>query len=127
MKISPEHFLDLAKLEFLSLRDLEKPETGDRYFAKYGVGNTPEPDRAFERFAWYETLLSVLRSADENRYRTLHKGPAFYFLEWTAFHMRSCQKAVFYMDAALSEDIRKTIEAIRVEQPDIRQSYDALV
>jgi len=35
----------------------------------------------------------------------MHKGTPFFFLAWTAFDLRNYEKALFYLDAALAEDI----------------------
>lgn len=36
----------------------------------------------------------------------MHKGTPYYFLAWTAFDIRDYERAVYYLDAALAEDIR---------------------
>lgn len=82
-----------------------RPEIGDQFFQKYGPGNTLDTiDRPSERFRKYEGLLDILRVVDKEKYKKIHKGTPFYFLSWTAFLMRDYEKAVFYMDAAVSED-----------------------
>jgi hypothetical protein len=62
-------------------------------------------DRPFERFSDYEELLSILQRDDPQKYVKIHKGTPFYFLAWTALDMKNYEKAIFYMDAAISEDI----------------------
>jgi hypothetical protein len=83
-------------------------EDGDRFFEAYCPGNTINiADRPFERFEDYEMLLSTIKNDDPNKYDEIHKGSPFYFLAWTAFDLKNYEKAVFYMDAAILEDIRK--------------------
>ena len=79
--------------------------SGTLFFEAFGVGNKPYPvDRPYEKFNDYEVLLKILREDDPEKYKKIHKGNPFYFLSWTAFHMKHYEKAVFYMDAAVSED-----------------------
>lgn len=51
-----------------------------------------------------------MEKLDQARYRSIHKGTPFYFLAWTAFEMENYEKALYYMDAAISEDIRQDPE-----------------
>jgi hypothetical protein len=96
-----------ARLAFNQL-NITGPESGDRFFEAYGTGNVVGAiDRPYERFQDYETLLILLKSDDPEKYAELHKGTAFFFLGWTAFDLGDFDRAVFYMDAALSEDERK--------------------
>lgn len=84
-------------------------ETGDRFFETYGPGNLIEGmDRPYERFHDYELLLVIIQGIDPDKYLHIHKGTPFYFLAWLAFAIRDYEKAVFYMDSALSEDKRKS-------------------
>lgn len=85
------------------------PEDGDKYFEGFGVGNTLFViDRPYERFLCYEFLLSQIQLRDIKKFKSVHKGTPYYLLAWTAFEIRNYSKAVFYMDLALGEDIRKS-------------------
>jgi hypothetical protein len=42
---------------------------------------------------------------DASRYQKLHKGTPFYFLGMASYSSRDFEKALFYMDAALEEDL----------------------
>lgn len=96
-----------ARLAFKQL-NITGPEVGDGFFEAFGPGNTINvTDRPFERFEDYEMLLGTIRDDDPEKYKHLHKGTPFYFLAWTAFDLKNYEKAVFYMDAAISEDKRK--------------------
>lgn len=83
-------------------------EDGDRFFEAYCPGNTIDiADKPFERFEDYEFFLSIIRNDNADKYEKIHKGTPFYFLAWTAFDLKNYEKAVFYMDAAISEDMRQ--------------------
>lgn len=105
--LTPEK-LAAVRLSFQQLK-ITGPETGDRFFENFGPGNTIYlVDRPYERFSDYEQLLKILKDDDPQKYLEIHKGTPFYFLAWTAFDLRNYEKATFYMDAAISEDIRKS-------------------
>ena len=96
----------LLAFEQLEIRD---GRTGDLFFETYGVPNTIELFNApYERFVCYELLMQMLKSEDPAKFSLMHKGTPYYFLAWTAFEIRNFSKAVFYMDLALGEDIRKS-------------------
>ena len=96
-----------ARLAFRQMF-IRGPEDGDRFFEAYGPGNTIEViESPFERFEDYELLLRTLKTDDPDKYEEIHKGTPFYFMAWTAFDLQNYERAVFYMDAAISEDIRK--------------------
>jgi hypothetical protein len=81
--------------------------SGDSFFEQFGIGNAPaNPDFPYERFCDYEELLKLLHSEDPDKYQLIHKGTPFYYMSWLAFDFRDFEKALFYIDAAISEDIR---------------------
>ncbi len=83
-------------------------DDGDRLFEKYGARNTVSfVDRPFERSKAYEMLLHILNTYDENIYKRIHKGTPYYFIGWTAFQNWNFERAFFYLDAAVSEDLRR--------------------
>ncbi|MGO9122278.1 MAG: hypothetical protein ACLQPD_32280 [Desulfomonilaceae bacterium] len=84
---------------------------GDWFFETFGPGNNLLwTDKPYERFCDYECLLAEMEKRDQPRYRSIHKGTPFYFMAWTAFEMENYEKAIYYMDAAISEDIRQDPE-----------------
>lgn len=89
--------------------DCSDPAQGDAFWRLFAPGNTvPLPDRPFERLSDYEEMLWRLRTADQAKYEQMHKGTAFYLMSWLAFDLRNYEKALFYIDSAISEDVRKT-------------------
>lgn len=96
-----------ARLAFRQLV-IRGPEDGDRFFEAYGPGNTLQViERPFERFEDYELLLSIIKEDDPQKFAQIHKGTPYYFMGWLAFDLKNYEGAVFYMDAAIAEDIRK--------------------
>lgn len=108
MYILAEEKIIEARKYFRKL-EVASPADGDNFFGMFGPGNSISViDKPYERFADYEKLLLLLRTDDELKYETIHKGTPYYFLAWTAFDLKNYEKAVFYMDAAISEDKRKS-------------------
>lgn len=95
----------LAHFAALDGRDAR---AADAFFSngQFFPGTTIPADRPYERFRAYENLLDLLRRTDPDKFARLHKGTPYYFLAWTAFDFRDYERAVFYMDAAISEDVR---------------------
>ena len=98
--------VDRAREAFRNI-DLSK-ENGDRFFSEVGPGNVILGGKhmPFERFCDYQELLRIFREDDPDKYRVIHKGTPFLFLAWTAHDMRNFESALFYLDAAIAEDIR---------------------
>jgi hypothetical protein len=98
----------LRSFSRLKIKDKEDQGIkGERFFRTYAPGNTiPVVNQPFERFNDYQLLLAALRNKDSAKYDKIHKGTPFYFLAWTAFDLRNYENALFYVDAAMSEDIR---------------------
>jgi len=86
---------------------IHETRSGDRFFEQFGVGNLLSfPDSPYERFCDYEELLKMLYKENPDKYQLIHKGTPFYYMSWLAFDFRDFEKALFYIDAAISEDIR---------------------
>jgi hypothetical protein len=82
---------------------------GDRFFSIFAPGNSMNViDKPYERFHDYECLLQKLQEEAPEKYSEIHKGTPFYFLGWLAFDMGNYDRGLFYIDAALSEDIKNT-------------------
>jgi hypothetical protein len=96
----------IAEFKQLNITGQER-KAGDDFFAKYGVGvDTEVADRPLERFRQYEGLLEKMNEANPAKFADIHKGTPYYFLFWNAFDCRAYDKALFYIDAAISEDIK---------------------
>jgi hypothetical protein len=87
--------------------DVTRPSDADQLFADYGIGNhTLGIVGQYECLYVYEHMLKTMLQADENKYTFMHKGTPYYFMSWAAFAIEDYEKAVFYLDAAVSEDIK---------------------
>lgn len=96
-----------ARLSFGQLV-INGPEDGDRFFEAFGPGNTTQVvERPFEKFEDYELLLSIIQEDNPQKFEQIHKGTPYYFMGWLSFDLKNYEKAVFYMDSAIVEDIRK--------------------
>lgn len=110
--------VEIARQQYVVLAATD-PTAADRFFETFGPGQRfsfdPEggyfPDQPFERFSDYEEFLKLLQKLDLQKYQQIHKGTPFYIMAWLAFDLRNYEKALFYMDAAISEDIRKSPHA----------------
>ena len=58
-----------------------------------------------ESFNLYQDMLIQIQRIDPTRFKTMHKGTPYYLMGWLSFAMKDYEKAVFFMDAALSEDL----------------------
>ena len=80
---------------------------GDNFFSTFGPGNLINAtNKPHERFNDYEGLLQLLRKRNQQKYEQVHKGTPFFFLSWLAFDLRNFEKALYYLDAAISEDVK---------------------
>lgn len=79
----------------------------DQFWHQHTLGNNTQYSHSpHERFNHYVSLLSALQKADPGKYKIMRKGTPFYFMGWLALDMEQYSKGFFYMDAAVSEDIR---------------------
>jgi len=98
----------IAIAEYLGM-EFTDTAVADRFFRQYTIGNdTRTINQPFERFQHYEELMRGLRLLDANKYERMHKGTPFFFMAWLSFDMRNFEKALFYLDAAISEDVQAT-------------------
>jgi hypothetical protein len=58
----------------------------------------------------YEKILKILKTERNEKYEVIHKGSPFYFLGIGSFLIEDYERSVFYMDAALSEDLRSRLK-----------------
>ncbi|MBN2267775.1 MAG: hypothetical protein JW725_05575 [Candidatus Babeliaceae bacterium] len=103
--MSLEEFISQALSEFSNL-PLEDPKQANDFFEKYGAGNVLSGlDQPYKRLFIYERLLNALLTHDYAKYQNVHKGTPFYIMAWLAFDIHNFEKALYYIDAAISEDV----------------------
>lgn len=99
-------------------REVQDGELREMLSAASAAGDTAD---FFSRFAYYhpgkpfetlesgEALLSKCKQLAPDAYNKLHKGTPFYWLAQAAFLVHDYETATFYIDAAVSEDLRKNV------------------
>ena len=60
----------------------------------------------YEHLKTYESRLEEIYNWDREKYFYIHKGLPFYFCGILSFDIGAYDRAVFYFDAALSEDLK---------------------
>jgi len=85
---------------------------GTEFFQQFGFG--PLVKYRQPLFAYNEILrvLQECRAADLAAYKEIHKGGPFYWLGMTAYMFRDIETSVYFMDAAVAEDLRSNPAAI---------------
>lgn len=84
---------------------IDNPGLVDKYFSAQAFPSLFAHSPSAHVGAW-EHILEILLAEDEQRYRKMHKGTPFYFAGTASYLARDFEKALFYMDAALEEDLR---------------------
>lgn len=64
----------------------------------------------YERLSQYESLLEEIQNWNSEIYSFIHKGTPFYFCGIHSFDIGSYDRAIFYFDAAFSEDVKNKPE-----------------
>lgn len=84
---------------------LDCGSNADEYFIffreKYNFHRDHNP---FIQIPTYKDLLEILQETYPNEYKEIHKGTPFYWIGWYSFLAEYYDQAVFYIDAAMSED-----------------------
>lgn len=84
---------------------IDNPKLFDQFFSLHAFPVIFAQLPAAHVEAW-EYVLGVIQTEDDRRYRQMHKGTPFYFAGMASYLARDFEKALFYMDAALEEDLR---------------------
>jgi len=92
--------VDLANL---TLEPAQADDFFDRHRIPQNLISQGNPQQAVE--AW-EKLLGVLNAADPAKYAAIHKGTPFYFLAIACYLMEDFERALFFLDSAIEEDVR---------------------
>lgn len=65
-------------------------------------------------------LLNRCRAIDEEAFLRIHKGSAYYWIGMAAFLMHEHELAAFFIDAAVSEDLRGGADPVNNSSPSLR-------
>lgn len=102
-----QRHLDKALIDFTCIPEDASSNIWDGFFDIYGPGNSiSEINRPTERHSIYKILLASLFKNNPKKYQNIHKGNAFFFLSWTAWDTGNVSESLYYLDCAISEDIR---------------------
>jgi hypothetical protein len=89
--------------EFLQASKMDK---GDEYFQGFNFGIMILYGQYLLAYNEIKRVLHLCRQIDEKSYKTIHKGSPYYWFGMAAFLLRDFETAVYFMDAAVSEDLR---------------------
>jgi hypothetical protein len=94
--------IDDSELLKILVAAVDSGDTND-FFGRFEYFDKQNP---FHTLVFGEQLLSKCQKLDASAYEKLHKGTPFYWLTWAAFEVHDYETAAFYIDAAVSEDLR---------------------
>ena len=103
MVIRSAEFTEALARDFTALGGA--PEDADALFGSFGLPTLLSHSPVSQIAAW-EYVLQVLRSANRAKYEAIHKGTPFYFMGVASYLTGDFERALFYMDCAVSEDLR---------------------
>jgi len=102
-------FLDLTADELkagLIENAYRKDDESRRWFSRFKFAYDAVNGNPHSALRQGIDLLNKCRTLDEDAYKEIHKGGAFYWLGIASFLVNEYEMAVFFFDAAVSEDIR---------------------
>jgi hypothetical protein len=80
----------------------------DNFFGQFDYYNPGQPFLTLQRG---EALLSKCRKLAPDTYAKLRKGTPFYWLAWATFAVHDYETFAFYIDAAVSDDLKAADDA----------------
>lgn len=101
--ISDPNFQEKLLLEYENLND--RSSNSDGLFL-FPIINHIHPIEYRDFLLSYELILDLLERKDSTKFKKIHKGSPFYFIAMGALMAGDFEKGVFFMDAALTEDIK---------------------
>jgi hypothetical protein len=102
------------------LRAAAKKGQGTSYFQRFQLGDLIAfnlPKVAYDQGL---RILNECRNADLKAYTSIHKGDIYYWIGMAAFLVRDYQTAVFFFDAAVSEDLHQGHDPIGNSTPALK-------
>jgi hypothetical protein len=103
------------------LREAAKKGEGTEFFQKFHLGDFimfyGQPKVAYDEGL---RILNECRQADLKAFSEIHKGGIYYWIGMAAFVVRDYETAVFFFDAAVSEDLRQGSDPINNSTPALK-------
>lgn len=101
------------KQSFLALDENNSSEAG-AFFKKYGgavwlqdpLEMSYDKRDHFGRISAYLDLLNLIDNVDHEKFLKIHKGTPYCLLGWLFIDIGDYERGIFYLDAAVSEDVR---------------------
>ena len=101
-------------IQLIRMKDVDKDELeqaaldgkGTEYFQGFNLGQLVHSGAVLEARNEGLRILTECLRADRDAYKSIHKGGPYYWLGMAAFVMHDFETALYFMDAAASEDMR---------------------
>ena len=84
----------------------DDPTAASDFFARFSLGPMYHSNRFNETLERGHDILRLCTRLNQKVYQKIHKGYPFYFMGMAAYRMHDFQSAIYYIDAALSEDLK---------------------
>jgi hypothetical protein len=99
--------IELPKqVDLQEFRDAAKKHAGTKYFQEFYFGDFILHGFPLEAIRAMKGVLNRCNSLDHDAFREIHKGDPYYWLGMASYIIGDYEEAVFFMDAAVSEDLR---------------------
>lgn len=80
------------------------------FFARFGLGNLITSGHFFQALDRGEEILHLCHRLNPDLYSKMHKGLIFYFMGIAAYRIHAYASAIYYIDSAVSEDLKNESE-----------------
>lgn len=121
--------------ELLSTLPEDNVDSSGDFFARFGLGELYSNNRFYETLNRGHDLLDLCNQINTEVYQNIHKGAPFYWMGMSAYRIHDFQTAIYYIDAAVSEEVKYYPEDhdtparlfLRLEGEDKRQRAKPIV
>lgn len=90
----------IAKEDSTTLR-----KASSDFFARFGLAQLIATGQFFQAMDKGEEILHLCHRLNQDLYSKMHKGLIFYFMGIAAYRIHAYSSAIYYIDAAVSEDL----------------------
>jgi hypothetical protein len=99
--------IELPKqVDLQEFRDAAKNHNGTEYFQGFNFGGAIQSGFTFAGIQAIRKILNKCNSLDIDAFQDIHKGGPYYWLGTASYIIGDYETSVFFMDAAVSEDLR---------------------